>query len=86
MFRAAPDHGAWMAHVPPEVIRCVGVGHSEDRPTDWDMGPLAKLRTTRNSCRECLILREKPAANKEGDAFLMSMRMRDVLLLMEDGL
>jgi hypothetical protein len=50
------------------------------------MGPLAKLRATRNSCRECLTLREKLAANKEGDAFLMSMRMRDVLLLMEDGL
>jgi len=49
------------------------------------MGPSAKLRATRNSYRECLTLREKPASSKEGDALLARLRMRSILLLMEDG-
>jgi hypothetical protein len=85
VFWGGSCHGVWIVHVPREVTRRVGVRHSEDRPTDWDMGPLAELRATRNSCRECLTLREKPASRKEGDAFLARLRMRDILLLMEDG-
>jgi hypothetical protein len=54
-------------------------------PHGLGMGPLAKLRATRNSYRECLTLRERPASGKEDDAFLARLRMQGIWLLMEDG-
>jgi len=51
---------------------------------DWSIRPSARERAIGRNVRECLSLWEQAIA-KEGDAFLVRMRVPDAVLLMEDG-
>jgi hypothetical protein len=76
--------GSGMVHVPPEVMRCVGVRHSKNvlwiRACAYQQERSPPGATTRNASPS-----REQATIEEGDAFLARLRMWDVVFLMEDG-